>query len=168
MDGISQVVNASLETTSTVNGTRVNVIVATGDKAGIKDAKLPTNLVKNQATAGIQVARLNAPADRAASRFGATDCATKGVNIKGDTGFHDKGDDCEVLQISRSSCEATGNAGGLKNVAKVWSVVSSSKRAATDHKKQACPLLVLCASAQAGPETTAAKNKNIDAGMPTS
>ncbi|OIT26142.1 hypothetical protein A4A49_26290 [Nicotiana attenuata] len=61
-----------------------------------------------------------------------TDCATKGANIKGVTRFHDKGDDYEGLQISRSNCKAIG----LKNVAKVWSVVSPSKRAATDFKKQ--------------------------------
>ncbi|OIT00680.1 hypothetical protein A4A49_06915 [Nicotiana attenuata] len=36
------------------------------------------------------------------------------------------------LQISRSNCEAIGP----KNVAKVWSVVSPSKRATTDLKKQ--------------------------------
>ncbi|OIT34099.1 hypothetical protein A4A49_17313 [Nicotiana attenuata] len=128
-----------------------------GDKAGIKDAKLPTNLVENQATAGVQAARLragttvdhvdvmeveyavstgskavnveakhpqsatgmeqafpgivkhtgalNAPVDRVASRFGATDYATEGSNIKGAIGFHDKRDDREVLQISRSNCE---------------------------------------------------------------
>ncbi|OIT40630.1 hypothetical protein A4A49_06940 [Nicotiana attenuata] len=156
MDGVSQDVNASLETTSAVNGTGVNVIVSIGDKAGINDAKLPTNLVENQATAGVQAARLragttvdhvdvmeveyavstsskavnveakhpqsatgmeqafpgimkhtgalNAPVDRPASRFGATDYATEGANIKGATGFHGKGDDREVLQISRSNC----------------------------------------------------------------
>ncbi|OIT40524.1 hypothetical protein A4A49_04470 [Nicotiana attenuata] len=43
-----------------------------------------------------------------------TDCATEGANIKGATGFHDKGDDYEGLQISRSNCEAIA----LKNVAK--------------------------------------------------
>lgn len=36
---------------------------------------------------------------------GATDYAIEGANFKGATGFHDKGDDREVLQISRSNCE---------------------------------------------------------------
>ncbi|OIT21128.1 hypothetical protein A4A49_40753 [Nicotiana attenuata] len=153
----AELIQTRLETTSVVNGTGMNVIVATGDRAGIKDAKLPTNLVENRATVGVQAARLragtivdrvdvmeveyavstgskagnveakhpqsaigmeqafsgivkhtgalNAPVDSAASRFGATVYATEGANIKGATGLHDKGDDRQVLQISRSNCE---------------------------------------------------------------